>query len=205
MIPRAISAALLALIVAAVPAEAAPSSPFLRALGSIDGALRFAIEEQPEGLAKSLATSERVCALGQGAEARGDAAAAEADWSTLAQTVGQLDEPGLSAVERSFAAATETVNLVESKFSRGWRAQPDRVRALRQGADSVRRGLRLLSGSFGDLRSAFAAWEAHRCEEALAAIDSFTEAIPKGMPPINRGMERLWVVSQWRPTHRGAR
>jgi hypothetical protein len=193
----AISAVLLALLVAAVPTAAAPSSPYLAALGSIDGALRFAIEQEPEGLAKSLATSERVCSLGQGAEDRGDAAAAEADWSTLSQTVEQLDRPGLSAVERSFAAATESVHRVESRFSRGWSGQPDRVRALHRGAASVQRGLSLLSGSFGDLRDAFAAWEAHRCEVALAAVDSFTEAIPKGMPPINRGMERLWRISRW--------
>lgn len=191
---RTILVAALLALVAAAPATAASHDPYQRALGSVDGALRFAIEQQPEGLSKSLAASERVCALGQGAEERGETAAAAADWSTLSQTVEQLDEPGLGTVERSLGAAVETVDRVESRFSRAWRGQTDRVRALHQGARSVRRGLRLLSGSFGELRGAFSAWDEHRCEAALAAIDSFAETLPEAMAPINRGMERLWMA-----------
>jgi hypothetical protein len=175
-------------------ASAQARDPYLRALGSIDGALRFAIERQPEGLAKSLAASERICSLGQGAEERGEAGAAAADWSTLSQTVELLDEPGLTGVERALGAAIDTVDRVEATVRRAWSGQTDRVRDLRAGAKAVRAGLRRLRGSFADLRQAFSAWEAHRCEAALAAIDAFAEAVPAATVPINRGMERLWTA-----------
>lgn len=180
-----------------VPALATgESSPYLRSVSRLDAALRVAIERQPEGLAKSLAASERVCALGQEAEARGDVTAAAADWSTLSQAVEVLDEPGLAGVERAFANSAQTLSKVESTFSEAWRGQSARLRELRRGSKAIRQGIGRFNSSFTTLRSAFSAWREHRCEAALASINTFAEAIPPGVRSISRGMERLWIASQ---------
>lgn len=189
-----VALALLAILVFA-PVASAKGDPYTRALSRVDNALRFAVERQPEGLAKSLATSERVCELGQGAEAAGDRAAAEADWSTLSQVVTQLDEPGLAAVERAFGRVGTTLGAVEARFSRGWRGQPERVRELHRAARLVRGGLRRLGTGFEHLRGAFLAWREQRCEAALAAVASFSESIPEAMAAVNFGMWRLLALA----------
>ena len=191
----ALALVLLAFLAALSPAAAAARDPYAAALARIDNALRFAIERQPEGLAKSLAASERVCALGEDAEVAGEAAAAAEDWGALGQIVARLDEPGLVRVEAAFASVDATLQATVKRFSRTWRKRPQRVAELRRGAREVRRGLGRLDAGFGRLAGAFAAWREHRCEAALAAVDGFSAAIPAAMSAVNFGMWRLYSLS----------
>ncbi|MGD9736013.1 MAG: hypothetical protein AB7V58_10465 [Solirubrobacterales bacterium] len=194
-LPRAVLAFAVGLLAfGSTTAAAAPSNSFFHAVSRLDSALRTAIERQPEGLLKSLAASERICSLGEGAEARAEAAAAAADWSTLQQAVELLDRPGLGSVERGFAEATSTLRELEATFSRSWRGQSARLRLLHVAAAQVRRGIRLALASFDPLRQAFSAWLEHHCEAALAASASSTQQARVGVAVIVGGMERLWVL-----------
>jgi hypothetical protein len=163
----------------------------------LEDSLRFAIEEQPEGLTISLDASERVCALAAGAEERGEAPAAAADWSALDQLVEQLDQPGLRGVERAFRQASSTLAEVASRFARAWQAEPARAHALRVAARRIELGIRLTVAGVQPLRAAFAAWEGQRCEAALAAIETSKQAVPAGIAAISRGMERLLALADW--------
>lgn len=195
----ALLVALVALFVAAAaPARAAtaPAAAYARALARLDDALRFAIERQPEGLAKSLAASERVCGLGQEADGVGDAAAAAEDWGTLGQLVVKLDEPGLVRVEAAFAEVDRTLSQLQSRFRRAWRQEPARVAQLHRGARTLRRGLARLSAGFHHLSGAFAAWRQHRCEAALASVDSFSRSIPGAVGAVNLGMWQLFALAE---------
>lgn len=193
----AVAASLAALALGTAPltaSAAAGDSPFFRAVSRLDNALRVAIEDQPEGLTKSLGASERICSLGALAEERGDAAAAAADWSTLTQVVQLLDEPGLRGVEEAFGRAASTLAGIEARFGRAWRGQ-QRVKALHVRAAAVRGGIRAASAALQPLRKAFAEWIAHRCEAALAETDTSGVQISAAVGTIARGMERLWIFA----------
>lgn len=196
IVALALAAALVAVAFAAVPATASAGtgSPFRHAVNRLDHALQLAIEDQPEGLLMSLAASERVCWLGALTEERGEPAAASADWSTLEQLVQQLDEPGLHGVEEGFGRAASVLAGLGENFSRAWRGQ-HRARTLRGAAAMVRSGINETLAALQPLRQAFAAWAAHRCEAALAAINTSDRQIPTAIETITRGMERLWILT----------
>lgn len=181
------------------PAEAAPTPAFYRDASRLEGALRRAIERQPEGLLKSLATSERVCGLGEGAEARGETESAEADWSTLNQVVELLDEPEVEGVRRALGEARLELADFESTYRRAWQGQRVRVRKLGIAAGQVRQGIEGVTSSLVVLDAAFMAWRDHRCEAALAATATSNLGAGTGVERIAGGMERLWILGEPAP------
>lgn len=183
-------------IALARPAEAAPSPSFYSGASRLDDALRNALERQPEGLLKSLGASERVCGLGEGAEARGETEAAEADWSTLNQIVERLDEPGVQSVLRTLNGARSELSRFESSYLRAWHGQHPRVERLRSAAGQVRHGIGDVIASLAVLDTAFAAWKEHRCEAALAASATANQGASAAVARIADGMASLWLLGE---------
>lgn len=172
-------------------ASSPPVDPFPHAVLRLEDALRLAIEKQPQELTLSLVASERVCGLGESAEARGEAAAAAADWSALAQAVERLDEPALRSVEEAFDQASSRLSRLEAKSTQIRPEQPG-ARYRRSGMRAVRHGIRLVTTSLGRLDEAFSAWKAQSCEGARTAIATSQRGVVGGTAEISRGMIRLW-------------
>ena len=185
----------LVLIVFSGVAQAASPNPYRHDLRRVGAKLELAIEVKPGELGESLLASEAVCELAQGAEARGDAAAASADWSTLAQLVGERDLPGASAVGRAFANADSMLGSLRDHFSAGWRDQPEKVRALIAAVRQARHGIADLGHAMARIEGAFGAWSGHDCAAALVAIESDAGTLPHGIGEINVGMGRLWSLA----------
>ncbi len=186
----------LALTLAVLPAVAQARdpgpSPFRRGLVKIDAHLRLAIETGPAELAEDLRSSELVCGLGQGAEERGDTAAAAADWSTLHQGIAQIDAPAAAGIDRAFALADADLRALRKTFSAPWSGQPPRLRELNRGVSATLRGTSLLRSAMDRIEAAFPAWEEHRCGAATEAMEAGVQALPAGLEPVNAGVLRLW-------------
>lgn len=183
------------------PAEAAPSPSFYSGASRLEGALRTAIERQPEGLLMSLTTSERVCGLGEGAEARGEMESAEADWTTLNQVVELLYKPGVLGVRRALSEARLELANFENTYRRAWHEQRIRPRRLSSAASQVRQGIERVIASLAVLDTAFTAWKDHRCEAPLAATATSNQGAGAGVEQIAGGMERLWILGEPAPRH----
>jgi hypothetical protein len=195
---RALVAAALAVAWAAA-APAAPAtataSPYTRGLNQAEAHLRMAIEVRPARLGEYLGSSETVCGLAEEAAARGDEAAAAADWSTLEQLVRDRGRPEAAAIDAAFGRADASLLTLRRRFSRAWRGQPERVRDLKGGVDQVRRGVSRLRRAIDAIAGSFASWEAHDCAGARARIRAGAERIPAGLVPVNQGIWRLWRLS----------
>lgn len=183
-----------AIAAGATLAEAATAGSYYSAASRLEGAMRNAIERQPEGLLKSLTTSERVCGLGESAEARGETESAEADWSTLNQVVELLDKPEVRGVRRALSEARLELTNFESTYRRAWQGQPVRLRRLSSAASQVRQGIERVIASLAVLNTAFTAWKDHRCEAALAATATSNQGAGAGVERIAGGMELLWIL-----------
>ncbi|MFN8217742.1 MAG: hypothetical protein U0R71_14205 [Solirubrobacterales bacterium] len=190
-----LGAALLALLLGGLlPAAAgAATTPFHRDLRAIEAKLRDAIEFEPVEMTEHLTAAEDVCEVGEGAQGRGDAAGAEADWSTLAQLVAVLGEPSARRVDTALARADSALRRLGDKYAAYW---PDagRRRALRAGVKDARAGLAAVRRAVATIGGSFAAWRAHDCAAATSAIESGVSLVPGAIAPINRGMARLWAL-----------
>jgi len=176
-------------------AEPASAGSFARDLAGLENAVRNAIERQPEGLLKSVTAAERVCEVGDRAEARGDVGAAEASWSTLDQIVGVFGEPELATVRHALREAGEELTVAQRRFRAIWSQQKRNPRPLASAVRSVRRGIDRVIASLATLQAAFAAWRGHICEAALAAAATADRQAQNGVEAIAIGMQRLWILA----------
>ncbi|MBS1879220.1 MAG: hypothetical protein JST31_06890 [Actinobacteria bacterium] len=190
------AAAVAALLATGTTAAGAAAPSFYRNAARLEGALRDAVEREPEALLKSLSASERICELGEGAAARGETALAEADWSALDQAITVLDEPQLAAVRRALAAARAELSAFAGTYRRAWRGQGLLVRRLTGATAQVRHGAEAVAASLAVLDTAFPAWHEHRCEAALAATAAANQGAAAGVARIAAGMERVWALGR---------
>jgi hypothetical protein len=188
--------ALIALAVALAAGEpavaAAAPSPYRHNLSQVDAHLRIAIEIRPSQLAEYLSSSELVCGLGERAEKQGDEERAQADWTTLAQIVRELDRRETRAIDAAFARADSNLVALRERFSRAWHEEPARVRELKRGVARTREGIGLLRRAMDRIALAFSEWERHDCIGAVDGIEAGIRRIPAGIEKVNLGMQRLW-------------
>jgi hypothetical protein len=173
---------------------AAPS-PFKHDLARASAHLRVAIEIRPSQLAEYLGSSELVCGLGERAAARGDEAGAGADWTTLSQIVRELDQREMRAIEAAYGEADQSLVVLRNSYSRAWRGQP-RVRELNLGVKRAREGIRILRLAMRRIGAAFPRWEGHDCQGAFDGIEAGIRHLGPGLAAVNRGMERLWRLTE---------
>jgi hypothetical protein len=188
-----VALALMVGLIAAAAAKAAPN-PFLHDVDRVNGHLRVAIEYAPEELGEALGTAEVVCGLGERATTRGEAEAAEADWSTLRQLVDEVAVGAERRVENAFANADSVLRAVRERYERRWAGEP-RVGKLRHGVHTTRLGIRMMSHAIAGLEAPFANWRAHECGAADAGVEKTFRRIPTGLRLIDLGMLELWQLA----------
>lgn len=174
-------------------AAARPTSPYRHELRRAEAQLRRAMESTPTSWIGHLNSSEDVCALATRASARGDAAAADANWSTLSQLIDELDDPGAKQVDESMKQAGETLEGLRDTYVMHW-SDAGRKRALRNavarvltGIERTREAVAVIAGSSSD-------WEKRDCTAATEAIDRGLAQVPPALGPLNSGMMRLWLL-----------
>lgn len=185
------------LMASSAVAEASVPSSYRRSLNRIDVQLRLAIEVHPAQLSEYMRFSEIVCGLGERSEARGDSQAAQADWSTLSQTVHELDLPTAQEIDTAFGEADAGLLDLQAKFSARWRGQA-KARVLKRGVAAVRRGVHSLRSATSAIAASFPAWDRRECAAAHAGIAAGIARIPAPLAQVNLGMFRLWRLDRHR-------
>jgi hypothetical protein len=176
-------------------AQALAPSPFRRSLNRIDRQLRLAIETRPAVLGEYMRSSEIVCGLAERSEARGDSQTSGSGWTTLSQTVDELDLPASRAVDEAFGEADASLARLQKTFSVRWRRRPVKVRQLSRGVAQARNGIRALRAAMGTITAAFSAWSRRECSAAHEGIEAGVKAISPGVDLVNRGMLQLFRLS----------
>ncbi len=182
------------LLASSAVAEAGAPGSYRRSLDRINVQLRLAIEIHPAALSEYMRTSEIICGLAERSEARGDGQTAQSDWSTLSQTVHELDLPTAQAIDAAFAEADSGLADLRRRYSRRWHGQP-RARELARGVARTRRGIRSLRSAVHTIAAAFPAWDRHECAAAHQGVEAGIALIPVPLQLVNLGMFRLWRLA----------
>lgn len=177
-------------------ARAGSPSPYRRSLNRIDAQLRLAIESRPAVLGEYMRSSEIVCGLAERSEARGDAEGSRSNWTTLSQTVEELDLPASRAVDDAFREADASLEALRKTYSARWRGQPAKVRQLARGVRQARRGVSSLRAAMGAISASFSAWNRRECAAAHDGIEAGVKRISPALDLVNLGMLRLWRLSE---------
>lgn len=192
---RRLVAPLLVAAVLAAPAAASAAGPLRHDLGLVDGHLRIAIEYAPRELGESIRGAEIICRLGERAAAGHEADLAAADRTTLRQLIDEKATAESRRIEVAFRNADSVLRDLRGRFERSWADSTPRLRELRRGVGSTRRGIAAMRAVVAGLEAPFDDWRADECEAAALGVTRTLTSAPAALERINSGMLRLWRLA----------
>ncbi|HEU5062203.1 MAG TPA: hypothetical protein VFT79_03495 [Solirubrobacterales bacterium] len=193
-LPVAVAALAIAVVFASAALASAGPSSFRHDVRRIDAHFRVGIEYAPVDLGEGLSASEIVCGLAEQNEQQGDAAGANANWTTLSQLVDEVDRPAMAKVEGALQRADTGLRELRERYSGGW-SDPAKVAKLNRGVARARRGVRSLTAAMETIAGSFEAWSARQCQAATNSIVAGIARVPAAVGRINAGMQLLWELA----------